>query len=62
MNASLSVYTNVGLKLDMEIVPLDSNWLQTDIMHSMCIIFLNHLIDAKFYMRCKQILFVSYYV
>ena len=34
MNVSTSVYTNVGLKFDMETAPLNSKCLQTDRMHS----------------------------
>ena len=34
MNVSPSVYTNVGIKYDMETVSLNSNCLQTVIMHS----------------------------
>ena len=61
-----SVYTNVCIKFDMETVPFNSIWLQTVIMHSikskMYYFLLYQLIDAKFYMNCKQILFVSYHV
>ena len=54
MNESPSVYTNEGIKFDMETVYLNSNWLQTVIMHSinsnMYYLLLYQLIDAKFYL------------
>ena len=62
MNVSPSVYTNVGINFDMETVLLNSNRLQTVIMHSIkrsMYYFVSYqLKDAKFYMNCKQILFV----
>ena len=34
MNVSTSVYTNVGLKFDMETAPLNSKYFKTDRMQS----------------------------